>query len=133
MFYILVLFASVSLLERFLDRSAPTPKHGTDPLIYAAYFRKTQHVRVLLSRGASVNNGGWVVDGSCWGMPLKVAVERRHDKLVDLFLEEGSWVPEGLFDDALSSDKPIPLCIALSEACYKPTNLQSGQLHAVNG
>ncbi|KAF9225617.1 ankyrin [Gyrodon lividus] len=113
MFYVLVFFAPVLLLETFLDRGAPTPKDGTNPLLYAAHFNKIQHAKILLSRGASVKNVGWVVDGSRQALPVEVAVERRcKDDLVDLFLAE--WVPQALLDDTLSRVKELPFRILRS-------------------
>ncbi|KAF9228827.1 hypothetical protein BS17DRAFT_212555 [Gyrodon lividus] len=114
MCYTFVCFASVPLLERFLDRAAQMPQDGTNPLLYAAYFNKTQHARILLSRGASINNIGWIVDRSRQALPLEVAVERWHGELVDLFLEAGSQVPERLFDITLCPDERIPLRIVRS-------------------
>ncbi|KAF9224620.1 ankyrin [Gyrodon lividus] len=114
MFYTLIRFAPVTLLERFLDHAIRMPKDGTNPLLYAASFNKTQHARILLSRGISMNNDGWVVDGSRRALPLEVAVECRHDELVDLLLAEGSRVPERLFDIALSPNKRVPLRIVKS-------------------
>ncbi|KAF9225131.1 hypothetical protein BS17DRAFT_807512 [Gyrodon lividus] len=111
MLYILVGFASVSLLETFLDRAVPTPKDGTNPLLYAAYFKKAQHARVLLSRGASLQDIGWVVDGSHQCLPLEFAIKYMLPEWVELFLEKGNRVPEHLFFDVLST---VPLRITRS-------------------
>jgi ankyrin repeat protein len=100
-FYILVGFAPVSLLESFLDFGAPIAKDEINPLIYAAFLRKTHHAQILLSRGVNVNHDGWVVNGSCQALPLEAAVMYGNGELVDLFLAEGSQVPEHLFDCAL--------------------------------
>ncbi|KAH0826474.1 hypothetical protein J3R83DRAFT_5476 [Lanmaoa asiatica] len=46
----------------FLGRSTLTPREGTNPLVYAAHFGKTDHARALVMRGANVNHQGLVVD-----------------------------------------------------------------------
>ncbi|KAF8838331.1 ankyrin [Paxillus ammoniavirescens] len=106
--YILVRFAPVSLLERFLDFVVHTHKDGTNPLVYAAYFDKVQHAQILLSRGANVNSRGWVINGSYRDLPLATAVECGHAEPVDLFLEAGSRVPQRSFDIALSPRTVLP-------------------------
>ncbi|KAF9223939.1 hypothetical protein BS17DRAFT_126875 [Gyrodon lividus] len=115
MFYILVRSAPVSLLERFLDRNAPLPKDGTNPLLYAAHFDKAQHAQVLLSRGASVNSDGWVVNEPRRALPLDIAVEHGHCEVVSLFLAEGSRVPERLFEISLPPPNPGEMAPSLHE------------------
>ena len=60
--YTLVAFASDALFRRFLDRPTLTPREGTNPLVYAARFGKTDRARALILRGANVNHLGLVVD-----------------------------------------------------------------------
>ncbi|KAG6375336.1 ankyrin repeat-containing domain protein [Boletus reticuloceps] len=62
MMYILVGFASDALFHTFIDRSARTLKEGTNPLVYAAHFGKTDHAKALILRGANVNHWGLAVD-----------------------------------------------------------------------
>ncbi|KAF8548192.1 ankyrin [Imleria badia] len=59
--YTLVAFASDALFHTFLDRSPITPREGTNPLVYAAHFGKTEHARALILRGANVNHRGFVI------------------------------------------------------------------------
>ncbi|KIK97499.1 hypothetical protein PAXRUDRAFT_136196 [Paxillus rubicundulus Ve08.2h10] len=108
MYYILIRFAPVSFLERFLDFVVHMHKDGTNPLVYAAYFDEAQHAQILLSRGADVNSLGWVIDGSYRDLPLAVAVKCQHAEPVDLFLETGSRVPQLLFNIALSPGTVLP-------------------------
>ncbi|KIK92208.1 hypothetical protein PAXRUDRAFT_13348 [Paxillus rubicundulus Ve08.2h10] len=63
--YIPVCFGSVSLTDKYLNCDPPAPNTGTNPLVYAAHFDKTQHARMLLSGGASVNAIGWAVGDFC--------------------------------------------------------------------
>ena len=99
MLYILTSFASDSLLHAFLGPSPRVvkPKYQTNPLIYAAHFGKPKHAQLLLSRGAQINERGFVVDASRQALPLEVAVSRQHDAMVDLLLSAGSLVPKRLF------------------------------------
>ncbi|KAH0839350.1 hypothetical protein J3R83DRAFT_32 [Lanmaoa asiatica] len=60
--YTLVAFASDALFHTFLDRPTLTPREGTNPLVYAAHFGKTDHARALIMRGTDVNHRGLVVD-----------------------------------------------------------------------
>ena len=62
--YTLVAFASDALFRAFLDRPALSPREGTNPLVYAAHFGKTDRAEALISRGADVNHWGLVVDKS---------------------------------------------------------------------
>ena len=98
-FYILTAFASDSLLRAFLSpsRRVLKSKYQTNPLVYAAHFGKPQHARLLLSRGAEINEKGLVINASRQALPLEVAVSRRHDVMVDLLLSAGSMVPKRLF------------------------------------
>ncbi|KIJ09012.1 hypothetical protein PAXINDRAFT_88070 [Paxillus involutus ATCC 200175] len=98
MFYILVRFAPVSLLERFLDFGATLPKNGTNPLLYATYYGKTLHAQTLLVQGICVNTQGWVCYASRQMLPLEAAVIHEHHELVDLFLAEGSQMAHLLID-----------------------------------
>ena len=62
--YTLVVFASDSLFQLFLCHTPLDPRDGTNPLVYAAYFGRTDHVRLLISHGADVNHRGLIVDDS---------------------------------------------------------------------
>ncbi|KAH0828820.1 ankyrin repeat-containing domain protein [Lanmaoa asiatica] len=61
-FYTLVAFSSDALFQAFVRHTTLKPTDGTNPLVYTAYFGKTEHARVLISRGADVNHPGLVVD-----------------------------------------------------------------------
>ena len=63
-FYTLVVFASNSLFQIFLRHTPLNPRDGTNPLVYAAHFGKTDHARLLISHGADVNHRGLIVDDS---------------------------------------------------------------------
>ncbi|KIJ15245.1 hypothetical protein PAXINDRAFT_12156 [Paxillus involutus ATCC 200175] len=115
MLYILVCFGSVLLLERYLDCHTLTPKAGTNPLVYAARFSKAHHTRILLSRGARVNEFGYAA--GYWTsqyLPLEVAIEQKAVELVDLLLAAESRVPEQLFQTCVSPAQAVPLRIIRS-------------------
>lgn len=103
--YLLVAFAPDLLLRRFLRRKGLKPKGSTNPLVYAAYFNKDPHARVLLSRGAKLNRRGLEVEGFAndLSLPIEVALQTQHYDMVTLFLTEGSTVSprifRGLFSD----------------------------------
>ncbi|KAF8133986.1 ankyrin repeat-containing domain protein [Boletus edulis] len=98
--YILVAFASDSFMEAFLRRITLKPKKGTNPLVYAAYFDKDKHARMLLSVGARLNQRGWETIGYRQSLPIEVAFWNRHFAMVTLFVEEGSTVPSHIFTDS---------------------------------
>lgn len=60
--YILVAFGSDALFQTFVRRTAFTLREGTNPLVYAAYFGKTVHARILISWGVDINLQGFIVD-----------------------------------------------------------------------
>ncbi|KAI9566724.1 ankyrin repeat-containing domain protein [Boletus coccyginus] len=64
--YSLVAFASDALFHTFLARPL-IPREGTNPLVYAAHFGKTDRARALILRGANVNHWGLAVDKSDTG------------------------------------------------------------------
>ena len=125
--YTLIAFAPDALFRAFLDRSALTPREGTNPLVYAAHFGKADHARALILRGASVNHFGLVVnqlaadnmdvDGSDANdpgsdsvadfpderkaMPIQVAVNRWHAEMLDVLLAHGSTIPDELLNRVL--------------------------------
>ncbi|KAG6372884.1 ankyrin repeat-containing domain protein [Boletus reticuloceps] len=109
--YILVAFASDSFMEAFLRRIPLKPKKGTNPLVYAAYFDKDEHARMLLSLGAGLNQRGWETVRYCQSLPIEVAFWNRHYAMVTLFVEEGSTVPSHIFTDSFfkrSLGQPFP-------------------------
>lgn len=129
--YSLVAFASDSLFHAFLGRSTTlTPREGTNPLVYAAHFCKTDHAGALILRGANVNEWGLVVnkEGSDNSIvegpntddsdsdtpiadhshtymrqviPIQVAVDQWHGEMLDLLIAEGSTVPDVLLTHVL--------------------------------
>ncbi|KAF8557486.1 ankyrin [Imleria badia] len=100
--YFLIAFAPAPLLCSYIGRARVRPKDGTNPLTYAAAFRKIEHARILLSRGVSLDHRGWDIGLSHHQvLPLEVAVSRGNHCMVDLFLTEGSPVPHELFEGAL--------------------------------
>lgn len=94
--YILIAFAPESLLRSFINGAKLRLKDGTNPLIYAAYFQKTEHARTLLSSGVNLNRRGWDIHDPYQRLPLEVALDGNR-AMVDLFLTEGSPVPHYLF------------------------------------
>lgn len=90
--YIMVAFGPNSVLRDFLRCAALNPKQETNPLIYVAYFNKSEHAQTLLSRGARLNCKGWETDGLSQALPIEVAVQNRHYDIVTLFVE-GSPIP----------------------------------------
>ena len=123
--YTLVAFGSEALFRTFVRRAAITPMEGTNPLVYAAYFGKTEHARLLISQGVDINLrglnvGAMVTDSSDTdamdvdeldesgsdpnvshvrdgkAIPLEVAVDHWHAETVDLLLAQGSIVPDRL-------------------------------------
>ena len=132
--YILIAFASDGLFHMFLNRSVFAPREGTNPLVYAAHFGKTDHARALILRGANVDCQGLLVDTSAVGdsdtddidadesdtddsnsdtpnadssdkhkaMPVEVAVDHWHGKMLDLLLAHRSTIPDELLTRVLS-------------------------------
>ena len=105
--YILIAFAPEPLLRLHIGRPGTKLrlKDGTNPLIYAAHFRKVVHARTLLSRGVNPNRSGWGVVGFRQLSPLEVAVEYGDRAMVTLFLTEGGPVPHDLFVSVL--ERPV--------------------------
>ncbi|KAG6380116.1 ankyrin repeat-containing domain protein [Boletus reticuloceps] len=100
--YILITFAPVPFLCSYIGRSQLRSKDGTNPLIYAAAFRKIEHAKILLSRGVSPNHKGWNIGPNHHQvLPLEVAVSRGDCCMIDLLLAECSPVPHELFEHAL--------------------------------
>lgn len=115
MLYILVAFAPEPLLRSFIGRARLKPKDGTNPLIYAADFRKIEHARTLLSTGVSVNCRGWNVYGRYQALPIQIVVPHGtfDFPMLDLFLDEGSAVPHEVFIHVFQ------------QHCYIPTHIVS--------
>ena len=98
--YILIAFAPTPLLSLYIGRPRLEPKEGTNPLTYAAAFRKVEHAKILLSKGVSLNHRGLNIDHRRV-LPIEVAVERGDPNMVHLFLTEGSPIPRQLFESAV--------------------------------
>ncbi|KAF8446306.1 ankyrin repeat-containing domain protein [Boletus edulis BED1] len=115
--YILVAFASDSFMETFLRRIPLKPKKGTNPLVYAAYFDKAEHARMLLSVGAGLNQRGWETVGYRQSLPIEVAFWNEHYAMVTLFVEEGSTVPSHIFTDSFFGQSwvQIPSSITINK------------------
>ena len=112
--YTLLGFGSDALFHIFLDHFVLAPREGTNPLVYAAQFGKTDHARALISRGANVNHQGLLVDKLAVGdtpntdssdarkaIPVEVAVDHWHAAMFDLLLAEGSTIPDELLTRVL--------------------------------
>ncbi|KAG9316017.1 ankyrin repeat-containing domain protein [Chiua virens] len=105
--YLLISYSSPEVLQSFLSvRALPKQRVGTNPLVYAADLRKTEHAMTLLASGADVRAWGLVMDDSHKALPLDVAIDRGEDVLVEEFLERGSVVTS----DILSTAICMPWC-----------------------
>ena len=105
--YMLVAYSSSGLLESFLSTCGPLkPRVGTNPLVYAADLRKTEHAMALLTRGANTNMRGMVVDDSRKALPLDVAIDIGDDVLVGELLQRGCVVTS----EVLSTAVCMPWC-----------------------
>lgn len=102
--YILIRYASMSLLRLFLGRAPVRTKPETNPLIYAVGV-VVERARILLLHGAKLDLSGTFVptngNGCISALPIEAAVQEGDRKLVDLFLAEGSPVPNRLFSATL--------------------------------
>lgn len=127
--YTLLGFASDTLFHTFLDHSDLAPREGTNPLVYAAQLGKIGHARALILRGANVNHQAFVVDKlavtdsdtdtqesdaddpdvqtsnadsfmECKA-PIEIAVDHWDAKMLDLFLGQGSSIPDRLLTRVL--------------------------------
>ena len=84
-------------MSTFFRRTPLKPKADTNPLVYAAYFNKEEHARILLSRGARLDHRGWETVGYCQSLPIEVAFRNRHYGMVIHLVEEGSTIPPHIF------------------------------------
>ena len=100
--YILIAYSPPALLRTFLFTICPLrPRMGTNPLVYAAYLRKTEHAMVLLAYGADVDVRGLVIDDSYRASPLEIAIGLGDDILVLELLRRGCLVPSWLLGTAV--------------------------------
>ena len=100
--YVLIAYCSPGLLRTFLSRCRSLqPRVGTNPLVYAADLRKTEHAMVLLACGADVNARGLVVDDSRHASPLEVAIDLSEDVLVGEILQRGCTVSSEIISTAV--------------------------------
>ena len=107
--YILIAYASVELLRTFLSSHLPIKaRFGTNPLVYAADLRKTNHAVALLECGADVDARGLAIDDSYHVSPLQVSVDRDEDALVGELLRRGCLVTPELLATAVC----MPWCSA---------------------
>ena len=105
--YILIAYSSAALLKSFLSGSRLLkPRFGTNPLVYAADLRKTEHAMVLLACGADVDVRGLAIDDSHRPSPLEVSIDRGKDVLVGEFLQRGCLVSSEL----LATTVCLPWC-----------------------
>ena len=109
--FILIAFAPPPLLRSFIGRDQLKWKDGTNPLIYATYFNKVEHARILLSSGVGLNRRGrdiYLYHHQL--LPLEAAIRWGNFCMVNLFLAEGSPVPHELFVRALERYCAISAC-----------------------
>ena len=100
--YILIAYSSPELLQSFLSNGRfLKPRVGTNPLVYAADLRKTEHAMAFLACGVDVNIPGFVVDDSHHALPLEVAIDLGEDVLVGELLQRGCGVSLELLSTAV--------------------------------
>ena len=100
--YILIAYSPPGLLRTFLSNShSSQPRIRTNPLVYAADLRKTEHAIVLLACGADVDARGLVIDDSYRASPLEVAIDLGDDVLVGELLQRGCLVTSELLATAV--------------------------------
>ena len=103
--YILIAYSSVQLLQSFLGGLSGhrplEPRTGTNPLVYAADLRKTEHAMALLACGANVNASSLVADGSHKALPLEIAIDLGEDVLVGELLQRGCVVTSEVLTTAI--------------------------------
>ena len=100
--YILIAYSSPALLQSFFSSGHPLkPRVGTNPLVYAADLRKTDHAMALLACGADMNTRGFVVDDSHHALPLEVAIDLGEEVLVGELLQRGCVVTSELLTTAV--------------------------------
>ena len=100
--YILIAYSSPALLQSFLSSDQPLkPRVGTNPLVYGADLRKTDHAMALLACGADVNMRGFVIDDSHHASPLEIAIDFGDDVLVGELLRRGCVVTSELLTTAV--------------------------------
>ena len=107
--HILIAYASVGLFQTFLSGYRPIKARiGTNPLVYAADLRKTNHAIALLEHGADVDLRSLAIDDSYRISPLEVSIDRDEDVLVGELLQRGCLVTSEL----LSTSICLPWCSA---------------------
>ena len=100
--HILIAYSSPGLLKLFLSCGYPRkPRIKTNPLVYAADLRKTEHAMVLSAHGADVNMPGLVVDDSRYALPLDIAIDLGEDILVGELLDRGCVVTSEVLTTAV--------------------------------
>ena len=112
--YTILGFGSDALFHTFINRSVLAPREGTNPLIYAAQFGKSDRARALILQGANINHQGLLVDKLAMGdtpnadssdahraMPIEVAVDHWDAEMFDLLLAQGSTIPDRLLTRVL--------------------------------
>ncbi|KAF8552317.1 ankyrin [Imleria badia] len=104
--YILVAFGSGALFRAFVRRATLTPREGTNPLVYAAYFGKIEHARILISWGVDINLRGFILDAMVTNHSDADTVD------VDESDEDGSNSDKSDVGDAIDH-KAIPLEVAV--------------------
>ena len=105
--YLLIAYSSPRLLQSFLSVCHNVkPRFGTNPLVYAADLRRTEHATTLLAYGADVNMPSFVADSSHKASPLMVAIDVGDDALVGELLGRGCVVTT----EVLSTAVCMPWC-----------------------
>ncbi|KAF9232179.1 hypothetical protein BU15DRAFT_81523 [Melanogaster broomeanus] len=104
--YTIIRFGHVSMLQRYLDHHSVQVTQGTNPLVYAAFYRDVPCVQVLLDRGLDVNIEATVRfdGGNMLSLPPLIAAAynpKHQEELVTLLLAHGSTVPRNALHSVL--------------------------------
>ncbi|KAF9231122.1 hypothetical protein BU15DRAFT_82807 [Melanogaster broomeanus] len=104
--YTIIRFGHVSMLRRYLDHHSVQVTQGTNPLVYAAFYRDVPFVQVLLDWGLDVNIEATVrIDRrNMLSLPplIAAAYNRKYqEELVTLLLAYGSAVPSNALHSVL--------------------------------
>ncbi|KAF9238214.1 hypothetical protein BU15DRAFT_75375 [Melanogaster broomeanus] len=141
--YIIIRFGHLSLLRHYLDHHSVQVTQGTNPLVYAAFYRDVPFVQVLLDQGLDVNMEATVpiFSRTTCSLPPLIAATRNdkyQEELVTLLLARGSTVPCNAIHSALRDHwtcgcKPITVQILLQHGADPILSLPGGEscLHSL--
>ncbi|KAF9235441.1 hypothetical protein BU15DRAFT_77937 [Melanogaster broomeanus] len=108
--YTIIRFGHLSTLRHYLDHHSVQVTQGTNPLVYAAFYRDVPCVQLLLDRGLDVNIEATIriARGYMLSLPPLIAATRNckyQEELVTLLLAHGSTVPRNALHSVLGDNK----------------------------